>query len=135
MVRHRTRQTKGCGSRSATLGMAYKPGRECELTWRRLNSHQLMSKIIQAIRFADGVKILPQAAQPPIQTRLHRGHPAAHSSTTSGDFSISHTAIKLCWTMPCARAAENISRCFGTFHADALAQIPALEQVLTSEKG
>ena len=30
MVRHRTRQTKGCGSRSATLGMACKLGRECE---------------------------------------------------------------------------------------------------------
>ena len=62
MVRHRTRQTKGCGSRSATLGMVYKLGRECETKWRRLNSHQLMSKVIQGTRFADGVEILPQAA-------------------------------------------------------------------------
>ena len=61
-VRHRTRQTKGCGSRSATLGMVYKLGRECELKWRRLNSHQLMSKIIQGTRFADGVEVLQQAA-------------------------------------------------------------------------
>ena len=62
MVRHRTRQTKGCGSRSATLGMVYKLGRECELKWRRLNRHQLMSKVIQGTRFADGVEILQQAA-------------------------------------------------------------------------
>lgn len=62
MVRHRTRQTKGCGSRSATLGMVYKLGRECETKWRRLNSHPLMSKVIQGTRFADGVEVLQQAA-------------------------------------------------------------------------
>jgi putative transposase len=62
MVRHRTRQTKGCGSRSATLGMVYKLGRECETKWRRLNSHELMSKVLEGIRFADGIEVLAQAA-------------------------------------------------------------------------
>jgi transposase-like protein len=62
MVRHRTRQTKGGGSRNATLGMVYKLARQCESKWRRLNSHHLMSKVIQGTRFADGVEILPQAA-------------------------------------------------------------------------
>jgi putative transposase len=62
MVRHRTRQTKGCGSRIATLSLVYKLSRECETKWRRLNSHALISKIIQGIRFTDGVEVLEQAA-------------------------------------------------------------------------
>jgi transposase-like protein len=62
MVRHRTRQTKGCGSRIATLSLVYKLGRECEQKWRRLNSHELISKLIQGVRFADGVELLQQAA-------------------------------------------------------------------------
>ena len=37
-VRHRTRQTKGCGSRTATLMMVFKLATEAEKHWRRLNS-------------------------------------------------------------------------------------------------
>jgi len=33
-VRHRTRQTKGCGSRLATLTMVFKLAREAERRWR-----------------------------------------------------------------------------------------------------
>ena len=36
-VRHRTRQTKGCGSRKATLSMVFKLGLEAQKRWRRLN--------------------------------------------------------------------------------------------------
>lgn len=62
MVRHRTRQTKGCGSREATLALVYKLGRECERKWRRLNSHQLIDKIIRGIVFNDGIEVLSEAA-------------------------------------------------------------------------
>ena len=54
-VRHRTRQTKGCGSRLATLTMVFKLAMEAERSWRRLNGHQLMAKVIEGVQFVDGV--------------------------------------------------------------------------------
>ncbi|MCA1604561.1 MAG: IS256 family transposase [Acidobacteria bacterium] len=62
MVRHRSRQTKGCGSREATLALVYKLGRECEHKWRRLNSPQLIDKVIRGVVFADGLELTQQAA-------------------------------------------------------------------------
>lgn len=59
-VRHRTRQTKGCGSRTATMSMVFKLGLEAEKKWRRLNGSQLLAKVIDGIRFVDGE--LEQAA-------------------------------------------------------------------------
>lgn len=53
-VRHRTRQTKGCGSREATLMMVYKLGREAEKSWRKLNGSQLLIKVLTGVRFVDG---------------------------------------------------------------------------------
>jgi len=53
-VRHRTRQTKGCGSREATLMMVYKLGREAEKRWRRLDGYRLIIKVLHGVRFEDG---------------------------------------------------------------------------------
>ncbi len=55
-VRHRSRQTKGCGSRAATLAMVFKPAREAEKTWRKLNGYELIAKVIRGVRFEDGVE-------------------------------------------------------------------------------
>jgi len=54
-VRHRTRQTKGCGSRLATLTMVFKLAMEAERSWRRLNGHQLIAKVIEGVKFVDGM--------------------------------------------------------------------------------
>lgn len=53
-VRHRTRQTKGCGSRTATLTMVFKLGLEAEKKWRKLNGYQLVAKVIEGVTFVDG---------------------------------------------------------------------------------
>jgi putative transposase len=53
-VRHRTRQTKGCGSREATLSMVYKLGREAEKHWRRLSGYKLIVKVLEGVRFENG---------------------------------------------------------------------------------
>lgn len=53
-VRHRTRQTKGCGSRLTTLTMVFKLALEAEKHWRRLNGHQLIAKVIEGVKFVDG---------------------------------------------------------------------------------
>lgn len=55
-VRHRTRQTKGCGSRMATLAMVYKLGLEAEKGWIKLRGHNLITKVMQGIRFKDGLE-------------------------------------------------------------------------------
>jgi len=57
-VRHRHRQTKGCGSRTATLAMVFKLAREAERRWRKLNAHQLIEKIINGVIFKDGIENL-----------------------------------------------------------------------------
>jgi putative transposase len=54
-VRHRTRQTKGCGSRLATLTMVFKLAREAERHWRKLNGAQLLAHVIRGVVFTDGV--------------------------------------------------------------------------------
>lgn len=53
-VRHRTRQTKGCGSRLATLTMVFKLTRAAENRWRKLNGSQLLAKVIEGVIFKDG---------------------------------------------------------------------------------
>ena len=61
-VRHRTRQTKGCGSRVTTLTMVFKLATEAEKHWRRLNSYSLITRLIQGDTFTDGELVLKEAA-------------------------------------------------------------------------
>jgi putative transposase len=60
-IRHRSRQTKGCGSRKATLSMVFKLSMEAEKSWRRLNGSMLISKIVSGVKFKDGEE-MKQAA-------------------------------------------------------------------------
>jgi hypothetical protein len=53
-VRHRTRQTKGCGLREATLSMVYKFATAAENSWRKLEGHELIKKVIEGVKFKDG---------------------------------------------------------------------------------
>lgn len=53
-VRHRTRQTKGCGSVAATLAMVFQLARVAEKHWRRLNGSALLAQVITGVKFADG---------------------------------------------------------------------------------
>lgn len=56
-VRHRSEQTKGCGSRQATLSIVYKLAITAEKHWRKLRGHQLIEKIVQGIKFKDGEEV------------------------------------------------------------------------------
>ena len=55
-VRHRHRQTKGCGSRAATLAMVFKLAREAEKGWRRIGGYQLIVKLLAGVKFEDGIE-------------------------------------------------------------------------------
>lgn len=55
-VRHRTKKTKGCGSRTATLTMVFKLAMSAEKRWRRLNGYERIQEMLDGARFVDGIK-------------------------------------------------------------------------------
>ena len=61
-IRHRTRQTKGCGSRQATVTMVYKLAIGAEKGWHRLRGSNLIEKVVRGVRFSDGEEKKEQEA-------------------------------------------------------------------------
>jgi len=59
-VRHRTRQTKGCGSRKETLTMVFKLAEQAQGHWRKINGYSLLGKIIEGVKFTDGEIVKPK---------------------------------------------------------------------------
>jgi putative transposase len=55
-VRLRTAKTKGCGTRTATLTMAYKLMESASKRWRLLNGSPLLADVIRGVPFVDGIK-------------------------------------------------------------------------------
>ena len=60
-VRLRTKRTKGCGSRIATLTMVFKLAESAEKRWRKLRGYKKLSLLLEGVQFQDGVE-LQQAA-------------------------------------------------------------------------
>ena len=54
-VRLRTGKTEGCGTRRATLMMAFKLAQSAGKGWRKLNGSELLADVIQNVRFVDGI--------------------------------------------------------------------------------
>jgi transposase-like protein len=55
-VRLRTRRTKGCGSRAATLTMVFRLMQCAEQHWRALNGSLLLDDVIRGVQFVDGLR-------------------------------------------------------------------------------
>ena len=55
-VRHRTIRTKGCLSHTTALVMVFKLVMAASKTWRRLTGSKQLPKVIQGIKFRDGVE-------------------------------------------------------------------------------
>jgi len=62
-VRHRTVRAKGCLSNKTALAMIFKLAEAAERSWRRLDGHQQMPKVILGVTFADGVEVVSREAQ------------------------------------------------------------------------
>ena len=56
-VRLRTVKTKGCGSRIATLTMAFKLILSAQKRWSRLRGHRKIKEVWNGVRFEDGVMV------------------------------------------------------------------------------
>jgi putative transposase len=63
-VRHRTVRSKGCLSNKTALAMIFKLAEAAERSWRRLNGHNQLPKIILGVRFTDGIEVVRSQAQP-----------------------------------------------------------------------
>jgi hypothetical protein len=55
--------SKGCLSNKTALAMIFKLAEAAEKSWRRLNGHKQLPKIMLGIRFADGIEVVRSQAQ------------------------------------------------------------------------
>src|SRR5260221_7761681 len=62
-VRHRTVRSKGCLSNKSALAMIFKLAEAAEKSWRRLNGHNQLPKIIFGIKFTDGIEVVRSQTQ------------------------------------------------------------------------
>ena len=62
-VRHRTVRSKGCLSNKTALAMIFKLAEAAEKSWRRLDGHNQLPKIILGIKFTDGIEVVRSQAQ------------------------------------------------------------------------
>ena len=57
-VRHRTIRSKGCLSNRTALAMVFKLVEGAQKTWRRLDGHNQLPKIIRGVKFTDGCEVI-----------------------------------------------------------------------------
>jgi len=60
-IRHRTVRSKGCLSNKTALAMIFKLAEAAEKSWRRLDGHTQLPKVILGVQFNDGIEVRPQA--------------------------------------------------------------------------
>ena len=65
-VRHRTIRSKGCLSNRTALAMVFKLVEGAQRSWRRLDGHNQLPKLILGVKFSDGLEVAAKkiAAQP-----------------------------------------------------------------------
>jgi transposase-like protein len=63
-VRHRTTRAKGCLSNATALAMVFKLVEAAQKTWRRLDGHNQLPKVVLGAKFADGLEVVTTDPQP-----------------------------------------------------------------------
>lgn len=61
-VRHRTIRSKGCLSNRSALAMVFKLVDGAQKSWRRLDGHSHLPKVIQGVKFTDGLEVAASSA-------------------------------------------------------------------------
>ena len=62
-VRHRTVRSKGCLSNKTALAMVFKLAQAAQNSWRRLDGHNQLPKLIGGVKFIDGIEAVRQQPQ------------------------------------------------------------------------
>ncbi|MGY2937638.1 hypothetical protein ACVWZ6_007240 [Bradyrhizobium sp. GM6.1] len=65
-VRHRTIRSKGCLSNKTALAMVFKLLEAAQRSWRRLDGHNQLPKLVVGVTFNDGIEVIakPTDRQP-----------------------------------------------------------------------
>jgi len=63
-VRHRTIRTKGCMSNATAIAMVFKLIEAAQRSWRRLDGHAYLPKVIYGVKFKDGIEEEVSSPQP-----------------------------------------------------------------------
>src|SRR3982751_1908942 len=63
-IRHRTVRSKGCLSNKTALAMIFKLAEAAEKSWRRLDGHHHLPKVIRGVTFTNGIEDVSRDAQP-----------------------------------------------------------------------
>ena len=61
--RHRTVRSKGCLSNKTALAMVFKLTQGAQNSWRRLDGHNQLPKLIVGVKFTDGIEAVRQQPQ------------------------------------------------------------------------
>src|SRR3954447_21217477 len=61
-VRHRTIRAKGCLPNKTALAIIFKLVDAAQKSWRRLDGHNQSPKLIQGVRFTNGIEVAANAA-------------------------------------------------------------------------
>jgi putative transposase len=64
-VRHRTIRSKGCLSNKTALAMVFKLVEGAQRSWRRLDGHAQLPKLILGVKFSDGLEVAARATRQP----------------------------------------------------------------------
>jgi transposase-like protein len=67
-VRHRTIRSKGCLSNKTALALVFKLVDGAQKTWRKLDGHNQLPKVIQDVKFTDGLEVVVKPATIQAQT-------------------------------------------------------------------
>src|SRR3974390_320877 len=62
-VRHCTVRSKGCLSNKTALAMIFKLAEAAEKSWRRIDGHSQLPKLILGVKFADGIEVVKSQHQ------------------------------------------------------------------------
>ena len=63
-VRHRTIRSKGCLSNTTALAMVFKLVEAAQKSWRRLDGHNQLPKLVLGAKFTDGLEVVATNHQP-----------------------------------------------------------------------
>lgn len=64
-VRHRTIRSKGCLSNATALAMVFKLVEAAQISWRRLDGHNQLPKVVLGAKFKDGLEVVANTDRQP----------------------------------------------------------------------
>ena len=77
-VRHRTIRSKGCLSNRTALAMVFKLLEAAQKSWRRLDGHNQLPKLVLGVTFNNGIEVIAKPADHrPILTQSTRSSSAS----------------------------------------------------------